>query len=367
MRILVLNWWDITHPQAGGAELHLHQVFGRIARRAEVTLLCCRHPAAAAAERLDGMWVVRRGGPATINLLAPAWVVGHQARFDVVVEYTNKIPYLTPLYARLPRLCVAHHINGAAFRREFSPPLAAGLMAVERTLYRAVYRRETFTAVSPSTADELAGLGISRRRIHVIYNGVDHVARPALGPRSATPLLLYTGRLKRYKNLDRLLACVRDLAPEVPDLRLAIVGDGDDRGRLMRLAQAWGIAGRVTFCGRVSDDDLARWMSAAWVAVNLSAKEGWGLGIMEAALCGVPAVGADAPGLRDAIRHGETGLLAPPDDPAALRAALLRLLTDAGLRQTLGANARRRAVTFRWADAAEETWRVLEGVSGIRD
>lgn len=361
MRILVLNWWDRTAPRAGGAEVHLHQIFGRIAGWGNrVTLLCCRYSGCRPEEWLDGIRVVRRGGPPTINLLTPAWVRTHAAGFDVVVDYTNKIPFLTPLYVPLPRLCVAHHVNGVAFRREFPEPLASLLIAVERAIYRRVYCRETFTAVSRSTAEELVELGVRPDRVHVIYNGADHLDHGGAGAPSPVPLLIYTGRLKRYKNLDQLLFAVQALVADVPDVRLVIVGGGDQRRCLATLAQRLGLAGRVAFCGVAGDGELARWLGAAWVTVNLSAKEGWGLGVLEAARYGVPAVGADAPGLRDSIVDGETGLLVPSGDPTRLRDALHRLLTDAALRRTLGENARARADGFRWEQAATETLRVIE-------
>jgi glycosyltransferase involved in cell wall biosynthesis len=363
LRILVLNWWDGSDPRSGGAELHLQQIFGRIAQwGAKMTLLCCRSPGRPREEAVDGIKVVRRGGPWIINLLAPAWVWAHADQFDVVVDYTNKIPFLTPLYAPLPRLCVAHHVNGVAFRREFPWPLAGLLETAERGIYQRVYRRETFTAVSQSTANELVRLGIDPARIHVVHNGADHLSECANGPRSSTPLLLYVGRLKRYKNLEHLLLALQALAADVPDVQLIVIGDGDQRGRLGKLARRLGLAGRVTFCGPTGDGELTRWLSQAWVAVNPSSKEGWCLGVMEAARYGVPAVGADVPGLRDSIVDGETGLLVAPGDPAQLCAALRRLIGDADLRRRMGQNARQRARGFRWEQAAAETLRIIEAL-----
>jgi glycosyltransferase involved in cell wall biosynthesis len=239
--------------------------------------------------------------------------------------------------------------------------LASALILVERAIYAHVYRRETCTAVSQSTADELTELGIEPRRVHVIHNGADHFGCRAVTPRSSTPLLLYTGRLKRYKNLDTLLLALRDLAVDVPDVRLAIVGDGDDHQRLMTLARRLRVDDRITF-DSFDGAQIAGWLSAAWIAVNPSVKEGWGLGVLEAARYGVPTVGSDVPGLRDSIRHGETGLLVPANDPAQLGGALRRLLTDAALRDILGDNARRWASQFTWANAATETRRVIEAV-----
>ena len=84
------------------------------------------------------------------------------------------------------------------------------------------------------------------------------------------------------------------------------------------------------------------------------------MGVMEAARYGVPAVGGDVPGLRDSIVGGETGLLVPPGDPARLCNALRCLIEDGELRRELGENARQRAISFRWGQAAAETLRIIE-------
>ena len=361
MRILILNWWDSTNPQAGGAERHLHEIFGRIARQgAAVTLLCCRYPRCRLEEQVGGIRVVRCGTPRTLNLLAPVWLRARAVQFDLVVEYTNKIPFLTPIYAPTRRLCVAHHLNGVTFQYEFPFPAARLFATLERVIYRRIYRGERFTAVSKSTADELIQLCVQPGRVHIVHNGSDHLTGDSAAPRSRTPLLLYTGRLRRYKKIDQLLHVLRALRAEIPEVSLAIIGEGNDRRRLIALARELKLTECIIFDGAVRDEILSRWLSAAWVAVNPSAKEGWGLGVMEAARYGVPTVGSAVPGLRDSILDGETGLLVPPDDPARLFDALSRLLGDAAYRQLLGENARQWANTFRWANAAAETLRVIE-------
>jgi glycosyltransferase involved in cell wall biosynthesis len=88
------------------------------------------------------------------------------------------------------------------------------------------------------------------------------------------------------------------------------------------------------------------------VHVLTSPKEGWGISILEAAACGTPTVASDAPGLRDAVRDGETGLLAPHGDVDALADRLERLLADADLRERMGAAARRFAENLGWDASA---------------
>ncbi|NIP58765.1 MAG: glycosyltransferase, partial [Gemmatimonadetes bacterium] len=105
MRILVLNWLDRENPQAGGAETHLHEIFGRLAERGhEVTLLTSGFPEAPSPVELDGMAVHRTGGRYTFGLAAPLYHRRHLAReeFDVVVEDLNKVPLFSPFWVDPP-------------------------------------------------------------------------------------------------------------------------------------------------------------------------------------------------------------------------------------------------------------------------
>jgi glycosyltransferase involved in cell wall biosynthesis len=93
-----------------------------------------------------------------------------------------------------------------------------------------------------------------------------------------------------------------------------------------------------------------------------SPKEGWGITNVEAAACGTPAVASDSPGLRESVRHEETGLLVPGDDPAALAAGLRRLAADPALVARLGRGARAFAESLTWERAATETAEHLDAV-----
>jgi glycosyltransferase involved in cell wall biosynthesis len=166
---------------------------------------------------------------------------------------------------------------------------------------------------------------------------------------------LYVGRLKRYKGVEtavRAIGLARGMGSEI---RLDIAGQGDDRARLERLAARLGITDLVRFLGFVSEEEKRTLLRRSWATVFPSPKEGWGITNVEAAACGTPAVAADSPGLRDSVRHEETGLLVPRDDPSALAAALLRLAADPALVARLGAGGRAFAATLSWDDAATQT------------
>src|SRR5207247_1140529 len=261
-RLLVLNERDPRHPQAGGAEVHLREIFRRLAAAGDaVTLLASGFPGGPAEEEVDGVRVLRLGAG---RLGYYARVPGAYRRlrapapFDVVVEDLNKFPFFARFWVREPLVVLTHPFVGRSPLRQPPPPVARARVA------------------------------------------------------------------------------------------------------------ARGGADRVELRGFVDEDEKVRLLQTAHVVACASEKEGWGLTVVEAAACGTPAVVTDVPGLRDAVRDGETGLLAPPGDPAALACALGRVLDDAALRGRLAAGAARWAARFDWDAAAAEVSAVLDAARGAR-
>lgn len=359
MRILLVNWNDRDNPHAGGAEIHLHELFGRLARWGHaVDLVASGWPGAAPEAELDGMRVHRVGGRHSFALRARGVVRRLLAAgsYDIVVEDVNKLPLFLPQLTRLPFCAIVPHLFGTTAFAEASWPLAAIVWAAEQPIPRA-YRRAAFHAISESTRDDLVRRGVPRERIAVIYPGVDaawYCPDPAV-PRAAVPTFLYLGRLKRYKGVDvalRALASARGLRP---DIVLEIAGQGDDRARLERMARALRVDGAVRFLGFVPEEEKRRLLRRAWAVVFPSPKEGWGITNVEAAACGTPALASDSPGLRESVVQGETGYLVPHGDAAALAARMLELAGDTARVTALGRRGRAFAEGLSWERAARAT------------
>jgi glycosyltransferase involved in cell wall biosynthesis len=363
VKILVLNWQDLANPQSGGAEIHLHEIFGRLARRGHmVHALVSGWPGAPARVQADGMEIHRAGGRNTFSLAAPAYHRKHLASepWDVVVEDLNKVPLFTPFWVRRPLALLVHHLFGATAFREASAPFAAATWLLERPIPR-VYRGLPTQAVSESTADDLVSRGLRRSDITVIHNGVDlafFAPDPSL-PRQTEPTFLYVGRLKKYKRIDLAIEAVHRLKERGHAARLRIAGRGDDEPNLRALVDRLGIVDRVTFEGFVSEERKRELLRTSWANVLPSPKEGWGITNVEAGACGTPAVAADSPGLRESVVHGETGLLVPYGDASTLADALASLTAERVAR--LGAAARRFAEGLSWDRAAERTEAHLAG------
>lgn len=365
----MVNWLDRENPQAGGAEVQLHETFGRLAARGHrITLLVSGWEGARPREELDGMQVIRTGRRYTFPLHAWRrwWSELRHEPFDLLVEDVNKFPLFTSLWGGPPVVLQVPHLFGAVAFRQESWPVAAAVWTGER-LMPAVYGGVRIHAASRSTARDLSARGFSRDRIRVIHNGVDHsFYRPEDAvEREEEPTFVYVGRLKAYKELHVVLEALALLAARGRAPRLRIAGKGDDRRRLEARCRELGVEDRVDFLGWVSEERKRRLLRTAWASVYPSPKEGWGITNIEAAACGTPAVASDSPGLRESVVDGVSGLLVPHADREAWADALERLSTDPELRRRLAEGALRHARTFSWERAASETeedlYRVLRG------
>lgn len=363
MRILVLNWQDHENPQAGGAELHLREIFTRlVARGHSVDLLCSSWETAPQRANLGGIEVHRIGNRNTYPFLARRYFERNLRanNYDVVIEDLNKVPLYTPLWGVPKLVALVHHLFGATVFREAPAPLAAAVWLSERPL-GALYKKVPFEAVSVSTADDLVARGIPRHAIRVIYNGVDS-SRLTPNPveRSEKPLFVYLGRLKKYKRVDVVIRAFAEL--NVPEATLEIAGTGDYRARLEGLVNSLGLSDRVKFLGFISEEAKLHLLRRAWASTLASPKEGWGISNLEAAACATPVIAANSPGIRESVVDGETGFLVPQDDSSAMAAAMRGIVESRDLVDVMGAAGRRFAETFTWERAANDTLSHLEEV-----
>ena len=243
--------------------------------------------------------------------------------------------------SRRPR--TVHTFHGHVLDGYFHPQVQRVFIELERRLAQ---RTDVLVAVSPEVRDSLQALGIGRQReFHVVPLGLDlepflAVDTPHGGLRASlsigptTPLVGVVGRLVPIKGVEVLLHAMA----LVPDVHLAIIGDGEERGRLSRQAAAMGLAGRVHFTGWWPDVPAA--MSDLDLVVLTSRNEGTPVALIEAQAAGKPVVATDVGGVRHVIEHGVTGWLAPPGDAPAVARLIEAALTDRGRLRAFGAAGR---------------------------
>jgi glycosyltransferase involved in cell wall biosynthesis len=364
LRVLLLNWRDQHHPEAGGAEKYLVTVAeGLAARGHEVTFRTASYPGALPEETVAGVRYLRRGGH--YSIYPRAFAANTAARHDVVVDVQNGVPYLSPLVTRAPVVNLVHHVHREQWPVVFGPRTARFGWWVESRLAPRVYRRTSYVAVSSSTKRELVELGVDADRVTIIHNGTDAVADEE-ARRSSSPRVVVLGRLVPQKRVEIALDAVAALRARVPGLHLDVVGTGWWEPQLREHATALGLEDDITFHGHVSETEKHRLLAEAWVHAMPSLKEGWGLVVVEAGVHGTPTVAfRSAGGPADSIVDGETGLLvddvATEPDVRAYTQALGSLLLDDARRKRMSGDSRRWVSRFRWDDCVDAWERLLLG------
>ncbi|HEV8303603.1 MAG TPA: glycosyltransferase family 4 protein [Gemmatimonadales bacterium] len=184
--------------------------------------------------------------------------------------------------------------------------------------------------------------------------------RPGLDPRevraryrlNGDPWVITVARLETYKGVDTALKAVAECRRGGLDVNYLVVGAGKKRSAYVKLAEDLAIANAVRFVGNVPDQDLPALLNAATAYVGVSRRadgtrvEGFGIALAEASACGLPVIAGRSGGLAEAVHDGETGLVVDPDDPAAVVAALKRLLEDQLLARRLGQAGRKAIETY---------------------
>jgi len=190
-------------------------------------------------------------------------------------------------------------------------------------------------------------------KVHVIYNGVRDVGLGLLADPGRTPVrIVSVARFERPKDHETLIRALAGLREA--NWQLELVGDGPLRGRIERLTIELELSQRVRFLGYVADP--AEVLSRAQLFVLSTRSESFPRSILEAMRAGLPVVASSVGGIPEAIEQERTGLLTRPGDEGALRAALGRLLHDAGFRERLGRQARKEyEARYRFERMAAET------------
>jgi len=317
LRIVIANWRDPWHQEAGGAERYAWEMArGLTARGASVRFLTARGDGQGPAECRDGIEIIRRGGRFTLYPRALGWLLGHRWWADAVLDCQNGIPFFTPLVLprRTPVVCVMHHVHTAQFGAHF-PPLLAGIgRLLEGPAARLAYRGQGCVAVSPSTIAAMRARLRWPGPVYLIPNGAPAPVAGEDPPPVARadgeqrPRLAWIGRLVAHKRAELLLPVA------ARGFTIDVVGRGPGAAALSAAItaaeqQADGLPGPIHQHGFLPEAVKDAIVARAALHLSTSQGEGWGLCVLEAAAFGVPTVAFDVEGLRDSVLDGQTGWL----------------------------------------------------------
>jgi glycosyltransferase involved in cell wall biosynthesis len=349
MRLLYVvteDWYFLSHrlPMAraardAGFEVHVATRFadGAAAIQAEGFKL---HPVSFARGRIS---------PAgTLKTVLALRRIHRVVRPDIVHHVSLQCSVLGSLGAWGRSVQSVNALTGLGYTFASGSAKALALRPVLSALIRLLFNRanQTVLVQNPDDRAGLRALGIAADRIALIPgSGVDVDAlQPGPEP-DGPPTVAFVGRLLADKGIRTLVRAQKLLQQRGSPARLLIAGTPDPANPASvseAEAAGWNAEPGITWLGHVSD--IAALWARAHIAVLPSRREGLPKSLLEAAACGRPLVASDVPGCREIVRPGETGLLVPFDDDAALADAIATLANSAELRARYGAAARRLAV-----------------------
>jgi len=303
-----------------------------------------------------------------VYLWALLWLLQHRKQVGAVIDSQNGIPFFTPLAIRrhTPVLLMIHHVHQEQFSLYFGRVMAAVGRWLEAPASRWVYRRRALLVISAQTRQQVRQRLRLQGEITVAPPGINQSAvgyQPA--ERSVHPSIVCVGRLVPHKQLHLLVQLMPTLLLDFPRLQLHIVGDVPSRPALQQLIAQLELGRSTVLHGMVSEQERDRLVVGAWLEVNVSAAEGWGLSVIEANALGVPVLSLDQAGMRDSIRDGETGWLVPgiSNLAVAITAALCELQNPAAA-QMWAARARVWAARFTWEEMGRRAAHALQAERG---
>jgi glycosyltransferase involved in cell wall biosynthesis len=316
VKFLLLNWRDVKHPDAGGAELYVQNLCSEFVRLGhEVDLYSSSFPNAKTEEEVDGVKITRCGGRFSVYWSVYRHYLKHGSKYDVVLESINTIPFFARFYARHPVVPLIYSINnGRALLKELGITPISLLGWLCNSLIPKIYSQSTVITISETSKKELVTAGFDVNNVFVAWPSVsfDFEKFVKITPETKRPncRIVYLGRLKKYKGIDILLQAFAILRQSMP-FELLIVGKGNYKDQLLRKVVELGLNDCVHFTGFVSEETKVLLLKNSSVFVCCSIDEGgWTIAGLEAMKCGVPVVVTDSQ--RDLVQEGVTGFITPP-------------------------------------------------------
>ena len=349
-------------PARGGIQLLLEQIVHH-APSLEARVLTLRQPDADAYDR-DTDLDVRRVATTRIDRRLAALGL-NAASLREALSFRPDVILSGHVVASLGAIALRK-----AMRTPFAQYAHADEFRVRPSLTAAAVRAADATiAVSDYTREMALRVGAAPERVRVIHPGVDLPETVSVRRANRPTLLTVATLLFRYKGHDVMVRALPVVRARVPDARWVVIGDGPFRPAIESAVRAYGLDGVVDLRGRVSDAERDAWLDRATafcmpsrVPAEGVGGEGFGIAYLEAAAHGMPAIGGDVAGARDAIVDGKTGLLVDPADHLAVAMAATKLLGDPQRAAMMGAAARRHAEQHAWTLVAAQVEELLRDV-----
>jgi len=355
MKILIFNWRDIKNPKAGGSELYFHELAKRwINSGNEVTLICGGWKNCLREEYLEGVKIIRVGNPMTLYALSPVAYFKLKEKPDVIIDVENGIPFFTCLFVQRKKIFLhVHHVHREVWFKQLPLPFAVIGWFIETKIMPLFYQKIPIITISESSKKEIEGGGFGKV-VGVVNPGINFIKYKKFS-KNKKPTVLFLNRIKKYKGIDIFLKAVKILKKENIDLEVWIAGGGDEEE--IEKTKEYILKNNlkcVEIFGKISEEKKAELMQRAWVFVNPSFKEGWGIVNIESNYFGTPVIGSNVSGIRDSIADGKNGFLFDYGNSVKLAGRIKKIIHDKKLRNQMEVNSRSWATNFKFDSKSKE-------------
>ena len=342
--ILSLSWRDITSPNAGGAEVHTHEMLRRADKsKYRIYHLSTRKKGQPEREVIDGVMYLRHGNALTVILAAMRFYMVNRYQIDFVIDQCNTHRFFTPFWvAPEKRIFYIHQLTKEIWDYSAKFPLSKIGKLLEESFLR-MNRQDPVITVSESTRNELIERGYNSDKIKIIYNGVSFEpwTRDKWCLKEEKPTFIYAGRYSPYKGIEVAVEALAKIKKDYPEARLWIIGRKNQEyvnKNLMPICKAnhlsWEDAtgenpkGDIVSWGYVTEEKKRELLSRSWALLFPSIREGWGIPGTEAGCVGTPCIAFNSPGIREAVDYGKAGYMCAENSVNALAHQMHLAISD---------------------------------------
>lgn len=333
MKILWFTWKDLQNPQAGGAEVVNEELAKRLVGDGhEVVLLVGGFAGGQATEVRDGYKIIRLGNRWTVYWQAYRYYRQNlQGWADVAIDEVNTVPFFIKFFVKEKNVLLIHQLCREIWFYQMAFPLNVIGYLLE-PLYLRLLRGRPVITISESSKRDFLRYGFQAELIKVLELGIENAPVESLASidKFTHPTILSLGAIRNMKRTLDIVKAFELAKATSKDLRLVVAGDASTAygKQVLDYINQSVFTADISYEGRVSPQKKIELMQQAHLIAVTSVKEGWGLIVPEANSQGTPAVVYDVDGLRDSVRHGQTGLVTEYNTPAGLAASLVSLLSD---------------------------------------
>lgn len=364
MTILILNWKDIKHPHAGGAEVLTHELAKRIvANGHKVIMFVCKFKGGKKKEVIDGISIVRDGKRDLRSLQNSVHFKAYkyykknlEGKIDLVIDEPHGMPFFAKFYVKEKVIALICEVADDIWFRMFIFPWSLIGWILER-LYLIFYKNIKILTISKSTKQELIACGFNSKNITILPMGITRY--PTDNKKEKIPTIIFVGRLNKMKGIEDAIKATAMVMKKIPELQLWIVGKGEKNfmENLKILAKAEGV--NAIFWDFVTQKKKFELMRRAHAIVVPSIREGFGLIVPEAGSVGTPAIVYNVHGLRDTVVDGVNGIKVKMS-PQALAKGIEKLFKDKKKYQIISVAAKKQSLQYNWDNTAKVALTVIE-------